>query len=130
MRLMPETFPCSIRSIHNSILALSTIISSDTSENILSFSCIEVFSLFKWLKKSAKNNNFAVHSLSLNRPESSCFYSFKKTLTSLPRLATLSSTFSRDSQRMFKCYRSPLCSAPISSQNTQNKRLHKGRDFI
>ena len=37
---------------------------------------------------------------------------------------------SRDNQRTFEWNRSQLCSAPISSHNTRNIRVCKGRDLI
>ena len=54
---------------------------------------------------------------------------FKKEPILLHRIATLSSTFPRDSRRMFEWKKSLMCSAPTSLHNTQNKRVHKGARF-
>ena len=75
-------------------------------------------------------SNLAIHSSSLKRSTNSWVCSLKKVLISFRWLATLSSTFPRDNQRMLEWNRSPLCLAPISSHNTLNKRVCKGRDLI
>ena len=96
-------------------------------QKYLSLSCIEVFSWFKWVKKSVKNNLFAIHLLSLNRSESSCLCSFKKAPTSCRRSATLSNIFLRDNHQMFAWYRSPRCSFPFRHKTLEiNKCLRDG----
>ena len=103
---------------------------SDTSKIFFSFPCIELLGWFTWPIKSAKKSNLAIYSSSLKRSKNLCFCSFKKMLISFRRLATLSITFSLDTQRMLEWNRNPLCSTPISSHNTRNKRVCKGRDLI
>ena len=87
--IMEKQLSFSIQCIHDFTLALNATIFSNTSKNILSFPCMEMFNGFKWLEKSATNNNLAIHSFSLNQLTSSCFCSFKKEPTILCRIATL-----------------------------------------